>query len=214
MSLRTFNFGRACLEAGPWAILGVSLGWLLLHLDESAIRYPIHYGLHGEPDRWMDRRGIGPAVPFLLGATSSGLMVWMRYVITRRGSATKNRASMEHVRITLLAQYALALIFSSFGLLPLWGPLPLIVTAVGSLIAVIGLAMFSRSPAPMPDDENPKHWRGSFYWNPNDPAIFVRGRYQSGLTLNLGRRASWIVMALFFSYLVGSIALVHFASRR
>ena len=162
----------------------------------------------------MDRRGIGPAVPFLLGATSSGLMLFMRYAITRRGSSHTEpceRGARSHyaARTVCIGAHLLELRTA-----PPAGPLPLIVTAVGSLIAVIGFAMFSRSPTPMPNDENPEHWRGSFYWNPNDPSIFVRGRYQSGLTLNLGRRASWVVMALFFSYLVGSIALVHFASRR
>jgi uncharacterized membrane protein len=40
-------------------------------------------------------------------------------------------------------------------------------------------------------------WKGGlFYYNPNDPAIFVEQRVGIGYTLNFGHRWAWLVMVL------------------
>jgi uncharacterized membrane protein len=39
-------------------------------------------------------------------------------------------------------------------------------------------------------------WRGIFYVNPDDPALFVPKRFGIGYTLNFGNRLSWFVLAL------------------
>jgi uncharacterized membrane protein len=40
-------------------------------------------------------------------------------------------------------------------------------------------------------------WKwGIFYFNPDDPALFIPKRSGLGYTLNFGRRGSWALMAL------------------
>jgi len=44
-----------------------------------------------------------------------------------------------------------------------------------------------------------KGWRGVFYSNSDDPALFVPKRYGIGYTLNFANPWSWAVMALIFA---------------
>ena len=44
--------------------------------------------------------------------------------------------------------------------------------------------------------DNP--WRGTFYTNPDDPALLVPKRFGIGYTLNFGNPWSWAVLALIF----------------
>jgi len=45
-----------------------------------------------------------------------------------------------------------------------------------------------------PDDS----WKGIFYSNPNDPALWVPKRFGIGYTLNFGNHWSWVVLGLIF----------------
>src|SRR3984893_15944922 len=45
-------------------------------------------------------------------------------------------------------------------------------------------------------------WKGSFYSNPNDPALLVPKRFGIGYTLNFGNPWSWAVLAFLLLMLV------------
>jgi hypothetical protein len=59
------------------------------------------------------------------------------------------------------------------------------------VLAVL-LSVFARTQEPPPDDG----WKGIFYSNPDDPALFVPKRFGIGYTLNFGNPWSWVVVAL------------------
>jgi len=59
------------------------------------------------------------------------------------------------------------------------------------VLAVL-LSVFARTKEPPPDDG----WKGIFYFNPDDPALFVPKRFGIGYTLNFGNSWSWVVLAL------------------
>lgn len=47
------------------------------------------------------------------------------------------------------------------------------------------------------DRADPQYWKGGvFYFNPDDPSLFVKKRYGFGWTLNFGRRISWLILAV------------------
>jgi len=48
-------------------------------------------------------------------------------------------------------------------------------------------------------------WHGVFYFNPDDPALFVPKRYGIGYTLNFGNRWSWIVLALILALIAAPL---------
>lgn len=52
-------------------------------------------------------------------------------------------------------------------------------------------------------------WRlGLFHWNPDDPSAIVEHRYGMGVTLNLARPASWVLLSVPALIGVGSIAFM------
>ena len=58
------------------------------------------------------------------------------------------------------------------------------------VLAVL-LSVFARTKPP-PDDG----WKGIFYSNPDDPALFIPKRFGIGYTLNFGNPWSWVLLAL------------------
>lgn len=88
------------------------------------------------------------------------------------------------------------------------------VLAVAFMVAVIALAVVA-VPAPKRRDGgdtrgmsgDPRAWRGIFYVNPDDPAMFVPKRRGAGWTLNFGHRWTWRLVWLMIASLVASIVL-------
>lgn len=63
------------------------------------------------------------------------------------------------------------------------------IAAVGTFsLLLLGLGRTGQRP---PDAA----WKGSFYCNPNDPALLVPKRFGIGYTLNFGNPWSWAVLA-------------------
>jgi len=55
---------------------------------------------------------------------------------------------------------------------------------------------------PIPTADHDEYWKaGVFYWNPNDPSLFIEKRFGIGWTINFARPLSWI-------FIVGIIAIV------
>ena len=65
---------------------------------------------------------------------------------------------------------------------------PLVAVATFSLL-LLGLGRTGTRP---PDAA----WKGSFYSNPDDPALLVPKRFGIGYTLNFGNPWSWAVLGL------------------
>ncbi len=62
----------------------------------------------------------------------------------------------------------------------------------GSRIKTDGNAAASSSTAEADHDQ---YWKlGTFYFNPNDPAIFVEKRFGTGWTMNCARPSAWIIL--------------------
>jgi hypothetical protein len=59
-------------------------------------------------------------------------------------------------------------------------------------------------------------WVGGIYYNPTDPALWVRSRNpnRGRYTLNYGNPGSWLVLAFFFIVFLGPLILVAFMGDR
>ncbi len=186
------------LEILPFAVLaGVAL-FLAGRWEAIPDRFPIHWGLDGTPNGWASRSAVGVYGPLVLGALLCLLALALRAVSRRRHSEPGARFQG---RVLLATEHVLALSFGATGLLPLWGqPGPVLAVALGSAglllaYAVAGTVRLARMHPP-PDRER-AHWKcGLFYVNRGDPALFVPKRLGTGWTLNFGRRAAWLVLAL------------------
>ncbi|MEM5947131.1 DUF5808 domain-containing protein [Spirochaetia bacterium 38H-sp] len=65
-----------------------------------------------------------------------------------------------------------------------------------------------KKAAQMPDED--KYWKaGVFYYNPDDPSVFVEKRFGVGFTLNWGSKLAWLILAGFIIVLTSFIIVVN-----
>jgi uncharacterized membrane protein len=91
------------------------------------------------------------------------------------------------------------------------------IASLGFLAAMAWLALRRRAaPGAEAGEVTPDAcWHGGqFYYNPQDPALFVEKRAGLGLTFNFGNRMSWVVAALTLLIPTGLVFLAfEFAKR-
>lgn len=143
-------------------------------------------------------------------------------------SALKNRIfRYRWSAFTVFASLALLFIFSWMNLsflfvmdtLMMVIP-PLVITGgmvVGSLVlsvttgqggSRVRLAAGDKTRGSAVNRDEDRFWKlGVFYWNPDDPALFVEKRFGIGFTMNFGRKAGWLILAAFLLFIIG-IAVV------
>lgn len=56
------------------------------------------------------------------------------------------------------------------------------------------------------DRDNDEHWKlGQFYYNPEDPAVFIEKRFGIGWTLNFGSKKGWIYIGILLIFIIASL---------
>lgn len=158
----------------------------------------------------------------MLEILSYAIMHWTRQ-ISAGGPEAKSEARFRNLQTAILTavQYVIALAFGSVPFLalranpnasPAIGPLLLVIFVPVAVLFVIlirtgqGGANLARGGSesdildqnrPVGDGTPDRCWRaGMFYVNGNDPAILVEKRFGIGYTLNFGRPAAWVLMAV------------------
>jgi uncharacterized membrane protein len=120
--------GAALLHLGPFALLGASALYLRAHWNEIPPRFPVHWGLNGQPNGWASRTLGGVYGPQGGGALLCAMLILIWYGIlygTRQvqaaGPAARNEAKFRRIQLLCLlsAEYLLAFTFTWASLLPL-----------------------------------------------------------------------------------------------
>jgi len=202
-------FRQVLSFAIPLAILACTALYLHLHWDAIPARFPVHWGGNGTPDRWSARSFAGVYSPLLLGA----LIVLFQLgilVLTSWGSRRSARHPVGPIILIVVAG-VIATAFSAAGLLPLHivAARTLVIfyiVSFGLLAVMIWLSLRRRGEAGEITPEACWHG-GQFYYNPQDPALFVEKRIGVGLTFNFGNRVSWIALALMLLIPAGLLLL-------
>jgi uncharacterized membrane protein len=132
-------------------------------------------------------------------------------VIRTPGSGSVHHDLPHQVAFFLVAtEFFLATCMSAAALLPLTGNpgiAAVVVPTVLLLAVIFPLAHWlNKSRAPFASESThvlagdgtfDEHWRlGMFYFNPNDPALFIERRIGIGYTVNFGRGWSWLILFL------------------
>lgn len=188
------------LCAPPFVWLAGVAFYLQSHWYQLPERFPVHWGADGQPNGWATRSFSGVYGPLLLAAFLNLFSLVFAKALLR---ISRNTA-MRHVTITilLLIMYPISFAFGMVGLLPLTTfPIWLVPAATLAFVAVliVWAAVKIRSPAVrdvVPEPQNDSYWKaGMFYFNPDDPAIFVSKRVGIGFTMNFANKMSWLVLA-------------------
>ena len=155
--------------------------------------------MNGAPNGWANRDWRGVYGPLLVGAYLNAVFLTLAWIMSHESRKTV----MRYVTVRGL-QFLLYPMTLTFVLAALW---PLLNTPVWlgqgvMLVSIVGLFYWSfrKISAPAAKDEVPEpqcddYWKaGFFYWNPDDPAIFVSKRVGIGYTMNFANKWSWIAM--------------------
>jgi uncharacterized membrane protein len=204
--------GGVLLQVGPFVILALGALWLAAHWDQLPARLPIHWNIRGEVNRTVARSIPGAALPLLLGASLSLMMLGMQVAILRGAPRADMRPAM--LRLLLAGEYFVALICC--GVLAstvtsgrLLAPV-LAASFAGVLALLVVTFLIVRNAAPTPP-RNPNAWRGPFYVDRDDPALFVPKRFGVGYTFNFGNplavamAVGGLVIPLLFALLALSV---------
>ncbi len=186
-----------CVPPFVW-LAGVAF-YLQAHWDQIPESFPVHWGANGLPNGWATRSFQGVYGPILLAVFLNVFFLLFAMVLLR---ASRN-TTMRHVTVTilLLLMYPVSFAFGMVGLLPLVTfPMWLVpVVTLGTVLVLIVWSMVkvtSHTAADaVPEPQNDSYWKaGMFYYNPDDPAIFVSKRVGIGYTMNFANKMSWLVM--------------------
>jgi uncharacterized membrane protein len=211
-------------QLAPFLLL--SLIGLLVYMNWNTLpdRWPVHWGIDGQPDRWADRTpravfgplaGIGVmcALMFLIAL---GILHRSRRIEVTGAPAASERAFQRAILWLLLGvECFLVLHMGGLQLWPLWsgpanpdsvawlavGVIPLVMLAVFFVFVRIGQGGSRLEPSPVRerpvgDRTRDDCWKlGLFYVNRADAAVFVEKRFGIGYTVNFGNYWVWIGLA-------------------
>jgi uncharacterized membrane protein len=211
------------LQAGPFIVLAAAALDLNQHWANIPARFPIHWGLDGQPNGWALRTpaGVygliaqGAFLCLMIAALACALLRWSRPVrITGTAGEAEARFRRTVALVLVSTEYLLAITFAGASLLPLTsGPPPIALTltvplAFALVVAVVLMRLGQggsrraaaagdapESVRPVGDRTADRYWKaGLFYVNPDDPALFIEKRFGIGYTINFGRAASWLII--------------------
>ena len=94
-------------------------------------------------------------------------------------------------------------------------PLQILFLAIGVLAILGALPLFLRPRKRKGADADPRNWRaGIFYFNREDPALFVRKRFGIGYTINFANPWSWVIGGVLALVVLAPFLLTMFALLR
>jgi uncharacterized membrane protein len=192
--------------APPLVSLAATALYLYAGWNSIPEKFPIHFDLNGDPNGWSHRTFSGVFGPLILAA----LIVVYLMLLYLAMDLCSRRSTQRTVMLAALAApcYLVGAMACLAGLLPFFVPPArvFLVLVVGFFAAFIALmARVLALPSDGPREVTPDRcWRGVFYYNPDDPALFVEARAGGfGYTANLARPCSWLLMALALLFAAG-----------
>jgi uncharacterized membrane protein len=75
--------GHRMLQVGPFAILAATCLYLYARWESLPVRFPVHWGIDGKPNRWATRSFLSVYGAMLTGFVICGGMALLAYAILR-----------------------------------------------------------------------------------------------------------------------------------
>ncbi len=209
----------------PYILLGVTALYLWMHSNQIPQRFPIHWDEAGQPNGWASRDWVGVYYPLMSAAGLNLFTLGLGWLTVRFSRKTIMQSIT--VRMVQVLPYPLTFVFLVLSLLPLLHTPPRLIMPVilaitaPTLLTVFGLLYWSYRKVSavsieadvLPEPQSDTYWKaGMFYYNPNDPAVFVSARVGVGHTMNFASKWGWAFVVLWVAILVASIVIAKRAS--
>jgi len=153
-------FSSFWLQACPFVILAAAAAYLYFHWNDIPERFPVHWSLRGQPDRWSTRSFSGVFLPLFMGASlclglavmSYAMQHWTRQVRARgSGPAQESFFRSSQRGIVWATELFLAATFSWTACIPLQysatarmpGLVPILVGATLFIFFVVGWLIYT-----------------------------------------------------------------------
>jgi uncharacterized membrane protein len=146
--------GGWMIAAGPFILLGACAGYLGTHWQDIPRRLILHWGAHGQPDRWAERSLGEVFFPLILAAVILltmtlllyGIAHWLRPIYAGGLEGEHESRYRRTASILLLAlEYWIAVLFSWLSVRPLLPNSlqrpPVAIAMIPALIAVVSTAI-------------------------------------------------------------------------
>lgn len=210
--------GPFWLHLVPYLLLAAAAGWLALNW--GSIPDPAFVPSDLPEGRAAPRDALTVfGLPILMAATLAlcHAVMPMGLLIRRLPGHRRRLRSINTFLLGVIWVVAIVGAYDSLAVLygRRWinGPVGLLVN-IGAPLAVLLLPVwmlltgrFARAGEPQQGDRSPdRAWKlGLFYFNPDDPTLFVEKRFGVGYTVNFARPGAWLFIGVI---LAGSAALV------
>ena len=181
------------LAIGPYILLAAVAWWLHAHWTAIPDHFPVHFDINGNPNSWKDKTFQSVYGDLMAAAAMATLFLGIGaagwYGSRRGGSRSLLATSM------IGTAYMITIIFSMIALWPIMRfPVWVIVVTPITLLVPMLMYLSDGMTHSGPDTTPNEGWKlGVFYFNRNDPALFVEKRFGIGWTLNLAHPASWVI---------------------
>jgi uncharacterized membrane protein len=180
-------------QLAPFVFLGLGALYLHRRLGDLPARIPVHWDAAGNPNRFIPREQA--LMPFAAGACFCAVVLILAIALHRM--APRSELLRRSLLMLLVVEYELALLFAAVPLAALDpqpdGRMPRLLTWAVVLVLAGVLAIgfvFVRGGKSVPE-RNPAGYRGLFYADRNDPALFVPKKSGLGYTVNFGHPLAW-----------------------
>jgi uncharacterized membrane protein len=196
--------------APPLVLLTATGLYLYAYWSRIPKRLAIHFDLNGNPNGWASK-----TVPRVLGPLAFGaaivLYMMALYIVMKLGSGRGTRRSVMLATLAAPA-YLIGASCAMVGLLPFfvfpgWAVRLLVGAFLAGYVALL-VRVLSRPADGLPEVTPDPCWHGGFYYNPEDPALFVEARTGGfGYAINFPRRLGWVLMAVIALLTLGLVLL-------
>jgi uncharacterized membrane protein len=120
--------GHRMLQLGPFGILTAACIYLNARWESLPVRFPVHWGMDGKPNRWASRSFLGVYGAVLTGFAICAGMAFLAYAtlhwsrqVRATGTAAAHEEKFRNTQIGILigGEYFISLLFSWLSLMPL-----------------------------------------------------------------------------------------------
>ncbi|TGB02785.1 DUF1648 domain-containing protein [Halobacillus salinus] len=193
--------------------------------DQIPDRIPMNYNFEGDVTNWVDKTYRSVMLMPAMQLFMTVLFLFVNVVIARAKQqvSAENPEESKRQNIVFRRRWSLFIIFGSVGMVALFGfaqasfifdvpgELMLYVPIIfGGLITIASVLLAFTTgqggsrvhvtqevDGKVIDRDDDRYWKlGQFYFNKNDPAIFLEKRFGVGWTVNLARPLAWVIFAL------------------
>ncbi len=213
-------------------VIGITLGFGMLYYDQMPDRIPMQYAMDGTVSRWADKSYRILLFAPLVQTFLTTVMVFVYWVIRKAKQQIDPSNTKESLQQNRVFRYRWSafIVFGGLLLLGLFTimqasfigfikgymmttGIPLAFTFIIIVVAIIlsittgqggsRIRIHQKGSDKIISRDDDKYWKlGIFYYNPEDPALFVEKRFGVGWTSNFARPMTWVIFLILIVLIV------------